>query len=432
MSKTQDFAGKRLLVLGGTPQQLKLVEAAHRLGAYVIVADWLETSVAKRAADAAFAVDIKDVDAICNLCKSEGVAGVICGWIDPAQRPYQQVCERLGLPCYGTAEQFRLMTDKRAFKAMCRANGVGTIPSYTEADVEAGCVDYPVYVKPADSRGSRGQAVCRNADELRAAITAAKAESSDGGVVIERYMAGCQEFQVTYLFEAGRAHLVRTTDSYSGTETNGLAKVVLGAISPSRYTQAYLDCANEAVVRMIKGMGFKNGPVFMQGFVDGGEFRFFDPGLRFPGVDYERVYKQVFGIDLAEFMVRFAFTGEMRCSSIPDDGILLGGKAAAVLFPTLKPGIVGGLDKLYRIDGFEGVITCIPRVEEGETIGISCDVNQRLAEIDVVAEGYADLADKIEAIQSSLCVTDREGRDMLFEVFNADVLRGPAYAGLCS
>ena len=430
MNGDREFVGKRLLVLGGTPQQLKLVEAAQRLGVYVIVADWLETSITKRAADAAFVVDIKDIDGICDLCQSQAVDGVICGWIDPAQRPYQQVCERLGLPCYGTGEQFRLMTDKRAFKAMCRASGVGTIPSFTETDIEEGRIEFPVFVKPTDSRGSRGQGVCRNEAELREAIAAAKAESSDGGVVIERYMDGCQEFQVTYFFEGGRAHLIRTADSYVGTEANGLENVVLGAISPSRHTQAYLDHADDAVVQMLKTMGFENGPAFMQGFVDGDEFRFFDPGLRFPGVDYERVYRGVFGIDLAELMVRFALTGETGNPDIPDDGVWLDGKAAAVLFPTLKPGIVGGLDGVRRIEGLEGVVVCIPRVEEGERIGFSRDVNQRLAEIDVVAKDYSDLADKVDAIQDITGVTDCEGRDMLFEVFNPDVLRGPSYAAL--
>ena len=422
-----EFAGKRLLVLGGTGQQLKLVEAARELGVYVIVADWLETSVAKQAADAAYVLDIKDVDGICELCREQGVDGVVCGWIDPAQRPYQQVCERLGLPCYGTAEQFRLMTDKTAFKSMCRENGVGVIPSFSEEDALAGNIEFPVFVKPVDSRGSRGQAVCRNRDELLAAIDAAKSESSNGDVIVERYMGGCQEFQVTYFFADGQAHLVRTADSYTGSEGSGLEKVVLGAVSPSRYTRMYLDCADKAVVRMFKSMGFTDGPIFMQGFVDGDAFRFFDPGLRFPGVDYERVYKKVLGVDLAEVMVRFALTGEVPEPAIPDDGVWLDGHAAAVIFPTIKSGIVGDSSSLHAIKELPGVEACIPRVAEGDKVGWTCDVNQRLAEIDVVAGGYRKLADMIDAVQGVLDVQDTAGNSMLFEVFDTDVLRGAGY-----
>ena len=425
---TNNLNGKRLLILGGTPQQLKLVEAAHNLGVYVIVADWLETSIIKRAADAAYALDIKDVDGICELCRKQSVDGVICGWVDPAQRPYQQVCQRLDVPCYGTAEQFRLMTDKKAFKAMCSRSGVDVNPSWTEEEAIAGLVEFPVFVKPVDSRGSRGQAICYDLDQLMIAVATAKHESSDGGVIIERYMGGCQEFQVTYFFENGHAHLVRTADSYTGSEGSGLEKVVLGAVSPSRYTQLYLDKANDAVVRMFKSMGYTDGPVFMQGFVDGDTFRFFDPGLRFPGVDYERVYKKVLGIDLAEIMVRFALTGAVTKSAVANNGVWLAVRAAAVLFPTIKPGIVGSLNCIRAVSDLPCVEACIPRVVEGDEVSFTCDVNQRLAEIDVVANDYCELANAVDAVQKMLDIRNDEDEPMIFELFDTDVLRSDVYA----
>lgn len=430
MSETSSLTGKRLLVLGGTPQQLKLVEAAHSLGVYVIVADWLETSPTKASADKAYVLDIKDVDGIVAMAKSEQVDGVVCGWIDPAQRPYQQVCSKLNVPCYGSAEQFRLMTDKRAFKAMCIENGVEIIPSFSEADVKNRVVDFPVFVKPSDSRGSRGQAVCASYDELDCAIVAAKDESSDGHVVIERYMGGCQEFQATYFFVDGEAYLVRTADSFTGSEANGLEKVVHGAISPSRFTELFLCSAHSRVVKMLKNMGFTNGPAFMQGFVDGDKFRFFDPGLRFPGVDYERILKKATGVDLPEALVRFALTGQMPKVPRIENAALLGGRAAAVLFPTIKPGVVGDLSAVRSLNNINEVVTCILRVAEGERIGLSCDVNQRLAEIDVLASNYSELADEIEQVNKKLNVMDEKGEDMILETFDPAVLKKGGYAML--
>lgn len=113
-------------------------------------------------------------------------------------------------------------------------------------------------------------------------------------------MKGAHEFQVTYFFVDGEAYLIRTVDSYCGSEANHLEKVVACAVSPSRFTDEYLKIAHQNVVKMFKAIGYKNGPIFMQGFEDNGKFRFFDPGLRFPGVDYERVYTKEFGIDLME------------------------------------------------------------------------------------------------------------------------------------
>lgn len=102
--------------------------------------------------------------------------GVICGYIDPCQRPYQQICDALDLPCYGTKDQFFYMTDKHAFKKMCMENGVDVIPEYTEEEALSGQAEFPLFVKPVDSRGSRGQSVCYTTEQLENAINFAKSE----------------------------------------------------------------------------------------------------------------------------------------------------------------------------------------------------------------------------------------------------------------
>ena len=119
---------QKLLILGGTAQQIKLVEAAKKMGVYTIVTDYLIDSPAKKVADESWMLNIKDVDQIVERCKQDQVNGVICGYIDPCQRPYQQICEALDLPCYGTKDQFFYMTDKHAFKKMCVENSVDVIP----------------------------------------------------------------------------------------------------------------------------------------------------------------------------------------------------------------------------------------------------------------------------------------------------------------
>ena len=85
---------KKILVLGGTAQQIKLVEAAKQMGVYTIVVDYLNDSPAKKVADEAYLYDVKDVDGIVELCRRKKVDGVICGYIDPCQRPYQEICEK--------------------------------------------------------------------------------------------------------------------------------------------------------------------------------------------------------------------------------------------------------------------------------------------------------------------------------------------------
>ena len=67
---------EKILILGGTAQQIKLIEAAKRKGYYTIVTDYLSDSLAKRMADKSYMYDINDIDGIVNMCKDENVQGV--------------------------------------------------------------------------------------------------------------------------------------------------------------------------------------------------------------------------------------------------------------------------------------------------------------------------------------------------------------------
>ena len=237
------FEGKKLLILGGAIFHNKLIKAARELGAYTIVTDNLmyERSPGKQLADEYWNLDIYDTETIIEKCRQNGVEGVISGWLDPCQKPYAEICERLGLPCYGTREQFHRMTDKESFKQMCNEFGVDTIPEYSLEDALQGRIHYPVFVKPNDSRGSRGQAICYTKEELLAAIEIAKSESSNGHIIIEKYIKGSQEFHVTYFFIDGEPFLLRTSDNYCGSEEMNMQKVVSCAIMPSRFSEEYLQ-----------------------------------------------------------------------------------------------------------------------------------------------------------------------------------------------
>ena len=92
--------GKKLLIIGGAFQHCKLVEAAKKLGVITYVTDYLpvEKAPAKQIADFYYMHNITDIDEIVEMCKKEKIDGVISTSLDACQKPYQQVCEKLGFP----------------------------------------------------------------------------------------------------------------------------------------------------------------------------------------------------------------------------------------------------------------------------------------------------------------------------------------------
>ena len=419
------YHGKKLLVLAGASVHVKLVRAAQEMGAYVIVTDniCIEDSPAKQIADETWDISVVDVDSIVEKCRKIGVDGVIAGWIDPCQRPYFEICQRLNLNCYGTYEQFFEMTDKHAFKKMCQKYGVDVIPEFTMDDYYNKKIAFPVFVKPVDSRGSRGQSVCYNYDELDGAIKFAKSESSNGDILIEKYIKDKNEFHVTYFFINGEPHILRASDNYCGYENQNMQKVVSCSVLPSKFLDLYLDTAHKKVVNMFRNLGVKYGPVFMQGFVDNGLFRFFDPGFRFPGVDIELIFKEVFGVDFMKAMIDIAFTGKTKLV-IPPNIQFLDGNYGSVLYLTVKAGTIKSINGVEDVINNKYVISYLPRCKVGDKIDWQYNVNQRLAEIDILCPNFEELLKTIEYIHKTIKASTDVDNDAIFSRFDISRLIG--------
>lgn len=416
----QQHQGKKLLILCGNVVHVKVVEAAKEMGVYTIVTDSLplDSAPAKQIADEALYINVLDVEALVEYCRENHVDGVLNFCNDIGQRPYQQICEHLNLPCYGTAEQFLMLTDKNAFKDMCRRYGLDVIPQYSEEDISEHLVEYPVLVKPVDSRGSRGQAVCENDAELLAALPIAKKESTNGQAIIEKYMVGKQDFSMSYVIRDGQAYLTRTGDRYLGRSEDGLNKQCIGSVSPSRWSAYYLQNVHKRVVNAIKGIEINNGTVFMQGFIDCDTVRFYDPGLRLPGTEYEKLLKRATGIDLMKEMITFALGGEISdYEGRLSDAYLLDGKVSVQLLVSACGGTIGRFDGLDEIAKHPNVVTVAQRYSVGETVPETGDVKQRVCEIVLLVE-RTDARRVVEWVQSKLIVENEYGANMLVSQFD--------------
>ncbi len=420
------YKNKKILVLGGAFYHCKVVEAIHDLGALAYVADYLAVSdsPAKQIADKDFLIDIKDIDRLVALCVQEGIDGVVATSVDPAQLPYQKLCERMGYPCFGNKEQFFTFTNKSAFKDCCKKHGVDTIPEYTIEDTENGRnVEYPLFVKPVDSRGSRGQTIVQNKSDLYQAIEVAKSESSNGKVVIEKYMDGYQDITLCYLMVNGKATLIRIADRYLGTKESNLSNLAIAVSNPSKYADSYMESTHKKVIKMLGNCGLKNTPVFLQGFMDGNRVRFYDPGLRFPGGEYEALFKKVNGLDLSSLMVQFSITGKIDEISHNNDLHKLGGNRFLYLFPTLKPGRIGEISGMERIVENPSVISYLIEKKVGDIVQDVGNGSRIAVRFYLLSSFLEDEIKTVKFIQETLKINDEEGNSMLCDIFEVSGLR---------
>ncbi len=409
----KDFSGKRLLILGGAIQCMKVVTAAKALGVYTIVTDISAHPEVIEAANECLPFSVMDVEEIYQWCLKHPVDGILNFCVDPAQKTHQILCERFGFPCYGTAEQYHILTDKTAFKKLCIENGVDVIPEYDENCLDS--VEYPVLVKPAESSGSRGTAVCRCKEELLAALEGAKREAKNGKAIIEKYLYGKPDFSMSYLIIDSHPYLYRTLDRFVGRPEDNLNRQCICAHCPSRFTDMYLSNVHGRVTKMLESLKLKNATVFMQGFVDGNTVRFYDPGLRFPGSEYERIIKYAIGVDVPSAYVQYALGRTLTpLASQIEDCYLLNGKCGLQLFLPVYPGKLSFLSGIDEVRKLPGVVSLVQKHSIGDIIPDSGDVKQRMFEIGVVVENTEkSIAELVKKIGELIIIQNDKGENML-------------------
>ena len=315
-----NLSGKRLLILGGMRISCEIVRKARTLGIYTLVADYnkIEDSPGKQIADEAVDLSVIDVDAVVDYIKNNAIDGVFVGFNDMLLPYYAEICQRTGLPCYGTKEQFETLIAKDQYKALCRQFGVPTIPEY---DINDEHIKYPVLVKPVDSSGSRGITICHNRQELDEAVEVGRKASKTGKVLIERYMDG-REVTVFWTFQNGNFYLSALANRHvKHNQGTDVIPLPVGYTFPSVYLPKYRAEVEENCKRMFKHLGLKDGMMFMQCKVEDGTCYVYDLGYRLTGSLEYKILERVCGYNPLEMMICHALTGKMGEESIEDRAV---------------------------------------------------------------------------------------------------------------
>lgn len=184
---------KRLMILGGARYALPVIEAAHKLGCYVITCDYLPDNIAHKYSDEYCNVSIIDKEAVLAAAQKLNIDGIMSFACDPGVVTAAYVAERMRLPSVGSFEAVSILQNKGRFRAFLAEHGfnVPTAKGYTSIDDALKDVDlfnWPVIVKPTDSAGSKGVTKVENPAELKQSIEYALSFSHCNEFIIEDFL----------------------------------------------------------------------------------------------------------------------------------------------------------------------------------------------------------------------------------------------------
>ena len=185
---------KKLLLLGGLRYLLPVIKIAHKLGIYVITADYLPNNFAHKFSDLYLDVSILDKEAVLNLAKELKIDGIMSFAVDPGVMTAAYVAEKLSLPFQGSYEAVKILQNKDLFREFLKKNGFNVPKSKGFSDIaeaieEIKSWDLPVIVKPVDSAGSKGVSKVSNIGEIHDAIKEALRESHSSRFIIEEFIS---------------------------------------------------------------------------------------------------------------------------------------------------------------------------------------------------------------------------------------------------
>lgn len=185
---------KRILMLGGSAQQIVAIETAKRLGYYTVLCDYLPDNPGQYHADKFFLTSTTDKEAVLHVAMEEQVDGVLAYASDPAAPTAAYVAEQMGLPGspYRSVE---ILCNKDLFRKFLSENGFSTpkAAGYTNVndaleDIRNNRYIFPVIVKPVDSSGSKGVSRIDSINDAEEKLQYAMSFSRGKRIIVEEYV----------------------------------------------------------------------------------------------------------------------------------------------------------------------------------------------------------------------------------------------------
>ena len=185
---------KKILLLGGSAQQIVAIKTAKRLGYATVLCDYLPDNPGQHHVDRFYLVSTIDKEAVLQVARDEKVDGVLAYASDPAAPTAAYVAEKLGLPG-SPYESVNILSNKDKFRAFLKehgfctpeAEGYDTVVAAAE-QLRAGRFRFPVIIKPVDSSGSKGVSRADSAAEAEDKLEYAMSFSRCHRIIVEEFV----------------------------------------------------------------------------------------------------------------------------------------------------------------------------------------------------------------------------------------------------
>ena len=308
---------KKILLLGGSAQQIVAIKTAQKLGYYTVLCDYLPDNPGQYEADKFYLVSTTDKDAVLEVARNEQVDGVLAYASDPAAPTAAYIAEKLGLSGapYHSVET---LCNKDQFRKFLIENGFSTpkakgYASAEDALKEKENFEFPIIIKPVDSSGSKGATVLQTEDGLKNALDFAFSFSRCHRIIVEHFIEKKHPYLIggDVFIENGKIVLWGLLNCHRDNCVNPLVPV--GKSYPLQLEDEDIQHVKERLSSMVEKLRISNGSMNVELVVDKSNRVWpIDVGPRSGGNMIPDLLGDMFGVDIAEMSVKAAMGAAIK------------------------------------------------------------------------------------------------------------------------
>lgn len=302
---------KKILLLGGSAQQVVAIETAKRLGYYTVLCDFLPDNPGQYHADRFYLESTTDKETILRIAKEEQIDGILAYASDPAAPTAAYVSDKLNLPG-NPYDSVEILCNKDRFRKFLSENGFNAPRSggyRTKEEVLADLDRYslPVIMKPVDSSGSKGATVLHSPDNAEEAAEFAFSFSRSHRVIVEEYLEKKHPYLIggDVFVIGGKIVQWGLLNCHRDPEVNALVPV--GKSYPLKLADRDVQHVREVLQKMVDKLNIRTGALNVELIVDKNDRVWpIDIGPRSGGNMIPDLLGYIFGVDIPELCVKAA------------------------------------------------------------------------------------------------------------------------------
>lgn len=296
----------KVLILGGSLDQLPMIELTQRRGFQAVVIDKAAFCPGEGCADYFINASITDACQVEEVARRFQVCAIVSMISEAGILSQWRTCSALDLPClYSEASANATLSKKRA-REILEQHGFPNIPyqqvkELSELSHFFDCHGRDIVVKQSTSGGQRGLVRLCSKDKLEEFW---QYNQSGLELIAERFVAG-REVNCVYTVTGG---VIRDLLISDRVVQEGAFGVVRDHIYPADLRKDQSDEIYRLCNVMNHALEIRDGVVFPQFMIDSitGSPLLIELGVRIPGGVMDRLFYYIIGIDLVEFTLDLA------------------------------------------------------------------------------------------------------------------------------